>query len=325
MKLTYHYYEQDYCPPEEIAAGTYKRHVTTCNHRDQIDTSLPFCMNCISIYNSDANIEKFNLGIDFAPPQYIIKDRCEDRLVLNFIIRGKGYINGEPFCSGNFYYTMPLEKHTMVSDFNDPWVSVWIGISGKYIGKVLEILKQKSAKSILSIEKRGDIRAITETLLYRTDLGNSSVEYLKALITIYLSYVLNSKESDPPELLTTSKKAALVRAAKRHIRNNLRDVTVSEVAETLHYGRKYFSRIFDEVVGMTPQEYIVDCKMEWVKNALIQTRLSINEIMDAVGYEHRNGLATTFRKKYGCSPSEYRKKFQSSNKIDNEDIYDIDK
>lgn len=33
----------------------------------------------------------------------------------------------------------------------------------------------------------------------------------------------------------------------------------------------------------------------------------LEQIMKSIGYEHRNGLITAFRKKYGCPPATYRK------------------
>ena len=61
-------------------------------------------------------------------------------------------------------------------------------------------------------------------------------------------------------------------------------------------------------MGMTPFEYITDCRMEWAKNALIHSNLSIEEIMEAIGYDHRNGFTIAFKKKYGDPPASYRRK-----------------
>ena len=63
-------------------------------------------------------------------------------------------------------------------------------------------------------------------------------------------------------------------------------------------------------MGMSPLEYSTDCKMEWAKNAITHANPSTAEIMNAIGYEHRNGFSKAFKKKYGCSPAEYRKKIK---------------
>ena len=63
-------------------------------------------------------------------------------------------------------------------------------------------------------------------------------------------------------------------------------------------------------MGITPSEYITDCRLEWAKNSLAYSDLSVAEITEAIGYEHRNGFAIAFKKKYGYTPSEYRKKIK---------------
>ena len=40
--------------------------------------------------------------------------------------------------------------------------------------------------------------------------------------------------------------------------------------------------------------------------------MSLEEIVNSVGYEHRNGLVTAFRKKYGMTPTAYRKAVQKT-------------
>lgn len=40
--------------------------------------------------------------------------------------------------------------------------------------------------------------------------------------------------------------------------------------------------------------------------------MSLEEIVNSVGYEHRNGLVTAFRKKFGMTPTAYRKAMQKT-------------
>ena len=83
-------------------------------------------------------------------------------------------------------------------------------------------------------------------------------------------------------MLLTDKTAQLLHKAKAYVRKNLKCVTVADMAEDQHYNRRYFSSVFTEAMGMKPSEYITDCKMEWAKNSLINSDLSITEIMEAI-------------------------------------------
>ena len=98
------------------------------------------------------------------------------------------------------------------------------------------------------------------------------------------------------------------------IHTYLSTITVAGIAKSLNLDRRYFSQLFHEVMNITPQQYIQNCKMDYIKNVLITTPLSIDEIVDATGYGHRNSLVTAFRKRFGCSPTQYRVQYFASMK-----------
>ena len=314
MKFVHYDYRCSYFLPDEIANGPYdnnffveNRKSFLVNQRSQLKHDLKYHTTYIRIYTNDSEIEKFNLGVDFSPPNYILEDRCIDRLFLNFIIKGKGRINGEPFSEGQFYYNRPLEKHTIESDSDDPFVSVWISIDGVYSQRIANRLSKISSTRILRLESASDIMRLTEAMLYETSIGERTTSHLKAIIDLLLSYVYSNDLAPQPENFTTEKTAQMVRESKDYIRSNLKDVTVVALAEAQHYNPKYFSRVFTEAMNMTPQEYITACKMEWARNSLTHTSLSVAKIMEAIGYTHRNGFVAAFKKKYGHTPAECRK------------------
>lgn len=319
MKFVHYDYRCAYFLPDEIANGPYdnnffveNRKLFIVNQRSQLKHDLKYHTTYIRIYANDSEIEKFNLGVDFSPPNYILEDRCVDRLFLNFIIKGKGRINGEPFSEGQFYYNRPLEKHTIESDSDDPFVSVWISIDGVYSQSILNRLSKISSARILRLENASDIMRLTEVLLYETNLGKQNTEYLRALADAFLAHLPASELSPQPEIFVNEKVAQLIRESKDYIRSNLKDVTVVSLAEAQHYNPKYFSRVFTEAMGMTPQEYITACKMEWAKNSLTHTSIPVAKIMESIGYTHRNGFAAAFKKKYGYTPAECKRKAKSS-------------
>ena len=130
---------------------------------------------------------------------------------------------------------------------------------------------------------------------------------MKSLINIYHSYITPADNLEDSEWFGMGKADNFIREAKIYVRKNLKTVTVANMAAVRNYNVKYFSREFTKHMGMTPLEYITDCKMEWAKNAITHSNLSTAEIMNAIGYEHRNGFTKAFKKKYGCSPTEFRK------------------
>lgn len=282
------------------------------SNRSEINLDVEHQTSYICIYTDNKEIEKFNFGITFSFPGSNIKSRNEDRLFLNFITKGKGTVNGIPFSKGQLYYTLPLQAHTVESDPKEPYASAWMSIEGTYAQDIINELKKLSADKLPLIEAPSDIMKLTKTLLYETNLGEMSLANLKALISFYLSFVTPTADEDHIYAGTTTKTAKLIKESKSYVRKNLKSVSVASMAAAQHYNKKYFSRVFTEVMGMTPIEYITDCRLEWAKNSLIHSNLSIAEITEAIGYNHRNGFYIAFRKKYGCNPTEYRKNHQTT-------------
>ena len=321
MKFTHYDYKCFYFLSSDISKGIYKRRKITSPQRYQILLDHEYHTTYINVSGRSPVIKSFDLGVDFSPPKFKIKNRCSERLFLNFIIRGKGKINGESFSAGQFYYTIPYETHTIESDENEPYVSAWISLDGDYMQNIVDELNKKSPKKIIPIERRNDIFELTEVLLHKTNLGETSTSYLKSLIDIYLSYIKPNKQSDIPEIFASEKTAQLVRESKAYLAKNLKHANVSDMAAAQHYNKKYFCGIFTAAMGMKPSEYISNCKLEWARNSLVNSSLSITEIMEAIGYEHRNGFTIAFKKKYGYPPAEYRNKMKNDNsaKTDRED------
>lgn len=93
---------------------------------------------------------------------------------------------------------------------------------------------------------------------------------------------------------------------------HLSTVTVNQLAELSHFDRKYFTNLFRKFIDISPQEYIIAAKLEYVRFFLKESDMSLEEIVNSVGYEHRNGLVTAFRKKFGMTPTAYRKAMQKT-------------
>ena len=314
MQFIHYDYKCSYLASEKALSDNVKRTIFITKDRSELNRDFKYHTTYIRIYTKDSEMERFNLGVDYPPPGSLLTNRCEDRLFLNFVISGKGRFNGEPFSANQFYFSCPLENHTIEADKEDPFVCVWMSIDGFYSQSIIDKLNRIDQERILALKDSADIMKLTELLLYETNLGERSTSYLKTLIDVYIAHVAPKDFAPHQDLITTEKIESLIRQSKSFVRTNLKDVTVATMAEAQHYNPKYFSRIFTEAMGITPQEYITDCRMEWAKNSLIHSSLSLAKIMEAIGYTHRNGFTTAFKKKYGYTPAECRKRAKMSSR-----------
>ena len=85
------------------------------------------------------------------------------------------------------------------------------------------------------------------------------------------------------------------------------DISVDELAKDCCLSSGHFSHLFKEIVGVSPHAYMIFIRMEKARDLLLNTRLSIREVGEAVGCPDQNYFSRLFKKHTGSSPSEFRK------------------
>ena len=83
-------------------------------------------------------------------------------------------------------------------------------------------------------------------------------------------------------------------------------LTRSQIAEALHYNGNYISDVFLKHTGITLADYIRDVCLQEAASLLLNSELSVSEIIHRLGFENRTSFYQMFKKKYGVSPGEYR-------------------
>lgn len=86
-------------------------------------------------------------------------------------------------------------------------------------------------------------------------------------------------------------------------------VVIDEVARQFGFGVRNFKRRFKEATGFTPIAYLQTLRLERAKQMLESTRMTLESITYAVGYEDSNSFRRLFQQRVGLLPAAYRKKF----------------
>ena len=78
------------------------------------------------------------------------------------------------------------------------------------------------------------------------------------------------------------------------------------ISKKLNYDYTYLSNIFSEVKGITIQQFIINHKIERVKELLLYDELNLTEISYRLHYSSVAHLSNQFKKVTGLSPSFYK-------------------
>lgn len=89
-------------------------------------------------------------------------------------------------------------------------------------------------------------------------------------------------------------------------------MTLKQLAEISYMSERNFSRVFVSAYGMTPFTYIMNVRLVNATRLLRSSILPISMISEQCGFTEHSFFTRCFHKKYGVSPSEYRKKSVNS-------------
>jgi two-component system response regulator YesN len=124
----------------------------------------------------------------------------------------------------------------------------------------------------------------------------------EALQSFVLVYLLQANT----ELQGISRNQILQKA-KAYIQEHFAEpITVQTVADHVFLSPEWLSTLFKKNAGMTFLDYVTHLRMEKAKALLQDVSLKIYQISSEVGYRDTVYFSKLFRKKFGCTPKEYR-------------------
>lgn len=149
-----------------------------------------------------------------------------------------------------------------------------------------------------------------------TDFFMTKPFSIKVLIANVLNLVSKSqptdtKDDEPKErqILTKVKDKQFKDKLMFVVDNHLGDETfdVNKLAKLMGYSRAQIYNKVKDLMGVSPIEYIRNRRMDNAAALLKSTSLSVTDIMFKVGIKTTAHFYTTFQKRFGMSPTQYRK------------------
>lgn len=105
--------------------------------------------------------------------------------------------------------------------------------------------------------------------------------------------------------LQTGSDFRVVNTVLRYIGDHYTEpITLTDLAQTVYLSTHYLCRLFKQVIGTSPMEYVANLRMTKAKELLIQG-LSVEQTCERVGYGNLSHFSRQFRQKVGMSPRQY--------------------
>lgn len=85
------------------------------------------------------------------------------------------------------------------------------------------------------------------------------------------------------------------------------EVSLAALSRRAGLSAFHFHRLFSETVGETPKQHVERVRLERAAYKIAVTRASLTEISLSVGFHTPETFSRAFRRKFGCTPSAYRR------------------
>lgn len=95
-------------------------------------------------------------------------------------------------------------------------------------------------------------------------------------------------------------------------KNYMDELRLPELASLAGMSSSAFSRFFKLHTGRNISEYIIDLRLGYAARMLVDTTKSISEIGFDCGFNNLSNFNRIFKKKKGCSPSEFRESYHKT-------------
>lgn len=222
-----------------------------------------------------------------------------------------------------------IDKNCLHQDFlfDNSSVIIFIGMANEIfdevmVGKIEEegiltflrmaLMKQKDIQQYVHFKPKSTEDHIMETLLCQLlqELENRDeasryickglmIRILHTVSTMYEFFLSNEQRKKMNWIIFEE--------VTNYIKERSADITIKDLVNRFHFNEDYYNRLLKDKTGLTYSEYVQNIRLMQAGNLLRTTTMTIDAIANEVGYRNKGYFYKIFIKRFGMTPSKYRK------------------
>jgi AraC-like DNA-binding protein len=257
----------------------------------------------------DLNV--FQMGWEPCKPLKEWGPSIRNHFLFHSVIKGKGRLemNGEVYhlTAGQGFLICPDVVNMYFADEKDPWEYIWVEFDGLIARECLTLAGLSEKQPIYSPRAGAENNDIFKIMWRILNEADQETIRLVGLGMLFLDELMRTSATkiEPRE---KKLRDFYIREAIHFIdRNYQRDISVEDVAAACGLNRSYFSRVFKDEIGESPQHFLIHYRMAKAAELLRRSSISVSDVGASVGYENQFRFSRAFKGVFGVSPNEYRK------------------
>ena len=204
---------------------------------------------------------------------------------------------------------MPDELVFYQADEKEPWTYVWVGFSGTQAGEYIENIGLSVRQPVFKSDASEELYRIVKDMMEHNTFGLSNDLRRNGQLGVFLSVIAEGSRIEKTN--EADRANVYVRKAVSFIQSNYcNPIKVTDVAEYVCINRSYLYTLFQNSIGMSPQQFLTTFRITKATELLQLTALPIESIALSCGYRDPLVFAKAFRQMKKMSPTSYRKEMQ---------------
>lgn len=238
--------------------------------------------------------------------------RTQQFFTFHYVISGKGILHFEGktyhISAGNIFALGPNLPICYYPDEDDPWEYLFIEFDGSNANNYLQSVGYTLSNPIKSCENAENLVESFKNCLERSKNG-ASITHFEAISLLMAFFTASLTSSNSLSILHEDVVTSVKKILKTRFTNP--DLTVAQIASALHFSHSVLCRLFHKKTGKTMIAYINEQRMKYAEELLKSTDLSANKIAYMSGFREYTYFLMLFKRKWGITTSEYRKRSSS--------------
>lgn len=274
--------------PQEINWGFY---ITTAGYT-KIDIRQPYPLT------NHPDSHKFNWD----------SGRILEGYYLVFISKGQGVFESAQTESrtiqeGTCFLLFPGVWHRYKPDVDSGWEEYWVGFKGTYPNLLMENFD--AGHPFIATGHNDNLLRLFQQLLEK--IQQAAPGYHQIITGITLQILGLVKAAARYQHLNADHTHQLVEETRFLLRESIQNPdSIENIVKRLPAGYSKIRRDFKKITGQSPNQYLLNLKLDKAKELLADTNLTISEVSYQVGFESLFYFSKAFKIKNGVSPKVYR-------------------
>ena len=245
--------------------------------------------------------------------------------LIHYVLSGRGLFRFHDkeyrLEAGYGFLIQPNELAFYQADEKDPWSYLWVGFGGSRAGEYLSAMGLSDRHPIFSCSRDQELYSIVKDMMEHNTFGVADDLRRNGQLGVFLSVLAQSAGVVAKD--EGDKGNQYVKKAVSFIQSNYcNPIKVTDVAEYVCINRSYLYTLFQNYVGMSPQQFLTTFRITKARELLESTSYPIESIALSCGYNDALVFAKAFHALKGMSPSQYRR--QSHKESSREQLQEVE-